>query len=87
MCEFLFRHWRNAGGMANEVCVRLGQRVRELRTQRGWRQIDLAAHSGVNKTMISDLERGERDFCLKTLDALADALDTVPSALLRAAGR
>jgi XRE family aerobic/anaerobic benzoate catabolism transcriptional regulator len=76
MCEFLFRHWRNAGGMANEVCVRLGQRVRELRTQRGWRQIDLAAHSGVHKTIISDLERGERDSCLKTLDALADALGT-----------
>jgi transcriptional regulator with XRE-family HTH domain len=73
--------------MANAVRVRLGKVVRALRVKRGWRQIDLAAHSGVNKTMICDLERGERDFCLKTLDALAEALDTVPSELLKSAGR
>jgi len=53
---------------------------------RGWRQIDLAAHSGINKTMISDLERGQRDFCLQTLHALAAALDTCPSDLLKAVG-
>jgi transcriptional regulator with XRE-family HTH domain len=72
--------------MANAQCVRLGKRVRELRMSRGWRQIDLAAHSGINKTMISDLERGQRDFCLQTLHALAAALDTCPSDLLKAVG-
>jgi transcriptional regulator with XRE-family HTH domain len=73
--------------MANEVCVRLGLRVRQLRKDRGWRQIDLAAHAGINKTLICDLERGERDFCLNTLEAIADALETLPSKLLRAVGR
>ena len=73
--------------MANTLSVRLGKVVRELRTARGWRQIDLAAHSGINKTMICDLERGERDFCLKTLNAIAVALDTIPSDLLRRVGR
>ncbi len=73
--------------MASAVRKKLGLVVKELRKRRGWRQIDLAEHSGINKTMICDLERGERDWCLETLDAIANALDTVPSELLRSAGR
>ena len=61
--------------MPDDICVRLGARIRELRKARGWRQIDLAQHSGVHEVHISDLERGEREVGLRNLAALAKGLD------------
>jgi transcriptional regulator with XRE-family HTH domain len=61
--------------MATDICVQLGKRIRELRKAKGWRQIDLAQHSGVHEVHISDLERGTREIGLRTLKALASALD------------
>jgi transcriptional regulator with XRE-family HTH domain len=61
--------------MASDICARLGKRLRAARKEKGWRQIDLAQHSGVHEVHISDLERGTREVGLKTLQALAQALD------------
>jgi len=69
--------------MASDICVLLGERIRELRTAKGWRQIDLAQHSGVHEVHISDLERGSREIGLRTLKKIADALDTTASSLLK----
>ena len=69
--------------MASDIRVRLGERIRQLRTERGWRQIDLAAHAELSKTHICDLETGRREVGLETLDRIATALDTKPSELLR----
>jgi XRE family aerobic/anaerobic benzoate catabolism transcriptional regulator len=60
--------------MSTDICALVGERIRELRKARGWRQIDLAQHSGVHEVHISDLERGTREVGLKTLFALAQAL-------------
>jgi len=60
--------------MATKESVRLGQRIRRLRKEKGWRQIDLAEHSGVHEVHISDIERGAREICLNNLVALARAL-------------
>jgi transcriptional regulator with XRE-family HTH domain len=60
--------------MAIDICARLGKRIREIRKSKGWRQIDLAQHSGVHEVHISDLERGTREIGLKTLFALSQAL-------------
>lgn len=72
--------------MATDICIRLGKRIRELRKARGWRQIDLAEHSGLGKNHISELERGQREIGLRTLEAVAHALNTRPSEILRAIG-
>lgn len=69
--------------MATDICIRLGKRIRELRKSRGWRQIDLAEHSGIGKNHISELEKGNREIGLLNLEAVAQALDTLPSDLLR----
>ena len=54
--------------MATEdVYFRLGQRVRDLRKGRGWNQDDLAQHSGLGRTYISNVERGAKNPSLKTL--------------------
>jgi transcriptional regulator with XRE-family HTH domain len=72
--------------MATDICVRLGRRIRELRKARGWRQIDLAEHAGIGKNHVSELERGQREIGLRTLAAVAQALNTRPSEILRVIG-
>ncbi|MES2390833.1 MAG: helix-turn-helix transcriptional regulator [Acidobacteriota bacterium] len=72
--------------MAKDICVQLGERIREVRKARQWRQIDLAAHSGVNIIYISDLENGRKEICLKTLQAVASAFDMTITELLAPTG-
>ena len=69
--------------MASDICVLVGERIRALRTAKGWRQIDLAQHSGVHEVHLSDLERGVREPGLRTLAKIAAALDTPLSEILK----
>jgi transcriptional regulator with XRE-family HTH domain len=72
--------------MATDICIRLGKKIRELRRQRSWRQIDLAAHAELSKTHINDLERGKREVGLNALERIAAALDITASDLLKMIG-
>jgi len=69
--------------VASDICTLVGQRIRKFRKKKGWRQIDLAQHSGVHEVHISDLERGAREAGLRTLYALAQALEIRLSELLK----
>ncbi|HEY0263530.1 MAG TPA: helix-turn-helix transcriptional regulator [Granulicella sp.] len=69
--------------MATDICIRLGKRIKDFRKLRGWRQIDLAEHAGIGKNHISELERGQREIGLRTLEAIAQALDKKPEELLK----
>jgi transcriptional regulator with XRE-family HTH domain len=73
--------------MENVVSVRLGQQIRRLRKDKGWRQIDLAEHSGVHEVHISDIERGVREICLNNLVALARGLGISVSELVNGIDR
>ena len=73
--------------MATEICSQLGKKIRELRRERGWRQIDLAAHADLSKTHVNELEAGKREVGLKALERLADALEIKLSDLMKAIGR
>jgi transcriptional regulator with XRE-family HTH domain len=64
------------------VCVAFGQRLRELRTEHGLSQDDLAGRTGVHPTAIGRLERGGREPRLKTILCLARCLNVHPGALL-----
>jgi len=44
-----------------------------LRTERGWTQIDLEVHTGLGRVFISDLERGKKEPCLRSIEILAIA--------------
>ena len=72
--------------MATDISMRLGKKVRELRRERGWRQIDLAAHAELSKTHVNELERGKREIGLHALERLAEALDMRISELMKAIG-
>jgi len=69
--------------MATNASIRLGQRIRKLRKEKGWRQIDLAEQAGVHEVHISDIERGAREVCLNNLVALAGGLGVTVSELVR----
>ena len=69
--------------MASDICILLGLRIRELRTTKGWRQIDLAEEAGINENYISDLEIGKKEICLRTMQAIADAFDLTLAELLQ----
>ena len=73
--------------MATEICVLLGKRIRSLRRERGWRQIDLAAHAELSKTHINEFEAGKHEVGLMALERLADALDVKASDLMKAIGK
>jgi transcriptional regulator with XRE-family HTH domain len=73
--------------MASDISIRLGRQIRELRRQRGWRQIDLAAHAELSKTHISELENGKREVGLHTLERLSEALDVKISILMQKINR
>jgi transcriptional regulator with XRE-family HTH domain len=54
-----------------DICVRLGRRIRTLRKAKGWNQDDLAQHMGLGRTYISNIETGRKNPSLRTLEILA----------------
>lgn len=69
--------------MANDIVVRFGRRVRNIREKKGLKQIDITAHTGMARTYISRVENGRTEICLRRLEELATALDMKPWELLK----
>jgi transcriptional regulator with XRE-family HTH domain len=69
--------------MPSDICILFGQRIRELRTEKGWRQIDLAEEAGINENYVSDLEIGKKEVCLRTMQAVAVAFDLTLAEMLQ----
>ncbi len=60
-----------------------GQRVRTRRLTLGLSQEALAERSGLHRTYVGSLERGERNVALLNIVKLADALDVDAGELMR----
>ena len=69
--------------MPSAICKRLGVRIRALRREKGWRQLDLAQHSGIKEVHLSYLERGTREVGFNALAAIAKGLEISLSDLLK----
>ena len=63
--------------MTNGELAEFGERVSELRRVRGLSQQGLANKSGLHRTYISGVERGERNISLLNIHKLAVALGVV----------
>lgn len=61
---------------------RLAQRVRLMRTRRGWSQEVLAELSGLNRSYIGAVERAEHNIGLDNIERIAEALETGLTELL-----
>ena len=57
--------------MAKDLKRAFGQRVLKLRKARGWSQEVLDQHSGLHWTYIGQVERGERNLTLLSIQKIA----------------
>jgi len=69
--------------MARDICIALGERIRQLRLERDWRQIDLAEETGMHENYVSDLELGQKEICLRMLQTVARAFGLTMAELLK----
>ena len=67
----------------SKVLAIFGSRVRVRRQDLGLSQEDLADVSGLHRTYIGSLERGERNISLANVVRLASALQLDPSELVK----
>lgn len=66
-----------------DVLVRFGRRVRELRRQAGLSQEGFALRCGLDRTYVGGIERGERNLGLRNIELIARTLDVSLSYLMK----
>ncbi len=69
--------------LGKDIKLRFGQRLRELRRERGLSQEELAFRAGLHRTYVSSAERGQRNVALVNLEKLARALEIEIADLFR----
>ena len=68
--------------MPEDLLIRLGDRIRKLRKQRGWTQVVMAEKVGLDRSFIADVERGKRNISILNLDLIAKGLKLSLSRIL-----
>lgn len=58
----------------SEINKRVGLKIKELRTKKGWTQDRLAYEAKLHRAYIGQIERGEKNIGLKNLEKIASAL-------------
>ena len=66
-----------------DISSRFGVRLRELRRSRNMTQLEMAISFGIDRSYISDVERGRKAISLPTLEVIALGMDVSLSALLK----
>lgn len=66
-----------------DIGTRFGERLRELRRTHCLTQIDMAEMLGIDRSYISEVERGKKGISLVTLEIIALGFRLHPSELLR----
>lgn len=64
----------------------LGKRIRNYRTAKGWSQEKLAQISGCHPTYIGQIERGEKNATIESIEKISAALDVSLSKLFEKLG-
>jgi len=62
--------------------IKLGAKIRKLRTDRHYSQEQLAGLAGMNAKYLSEVERGERNLSVELLVGLANVLEVSPAEML-----
>ena len=72
--------------MAEDIRIRVGRRLQKLRKQRGWTQVQMAEQLGLDRSYLSDVERGKRNISDRQLGShrkgfRADAFQIIDQSL------
>ncbi len=68
--------------MEGDLQRRVGRNLRDYRRAQGLSQEAFADVLGVHRTYMGDVERGERNLTLKSVERIAQRIDVDPLALL-----
>ncbi len=68
--------------MSSQFQKKVGLRIKQIRLEKGYLQIDIAEDLGVTRQMISKVERGEINLSITYLRKLSIALETTPADLI-----
>ena len=68
--------------MTEDIRIRVGRRVRKLRLQRGWTQVQFAERLGLDRSYLADAERGKRNISIVNLEIIASGFGLSLSMLL-----
>lgn len=71
----------------SDIAKIIGQRIRNYRTQKGLSQEKLAELAGCHPTYIGQLERGEKNATLESVEKIASAMDISMSELFDKLGK
>ena len=66
----------------DDIKKAFGKRLKEIRTLKGISQEDLAFRSGLHRTYVSSVERGEPNISLVNIKKISDALGVSPHDLI-----
>lgn len=72
--------------MSSDPRCLFGVRLSEMRKSRGWSQERLAEKSGLARSYVGGVERGQRNIALLNICKLAEALELPPAVLLALPG-
>ncbi|MBK7407967.1 MAG: helix-turn-helix transcriptional regulator [Saprospirales bacterium] len=64
------------------ILIQLGNTIRQHRKAKGWSQEELAFQSGLDRTYIGSVERGERNIAALNLMKIANVLGVKVGVLL-----
>lgn len=68
--------------MPKDPRILFGKRLAVLRKERGWSQEQLALESGLARSYLGGVERGQRNIALLNIVRLADTLGRKPAELM-----
>ena len=71
----------------SDIAKIIGQRIRNYRTQKGLSQEKLAELAGCHPTYLGQLERGEKNATLESVEKIASAMDISLSELFDKLGK
>lgn len=57
------------------ILIKFGEKVRELRKEKGFSQEELAFKAALHRTYIGMIERAEKNITLVNIEKIANALD------------
>ena len=67
------------------ITKRLGKRIRQLRSAKGWSQEGFAFEAGIDRSHFGAIERGEKNPTVKNVARIADKLNVSITVLFEAA--
>ena len=69
--------------MKHRILKRFSDKVKRLRKSKGWTQEELAVQTGLHRTYIGSIERGERNVSLINVEKIADVLGVPVETLVK----